>query len=61
MTQWCFKNPDGSFQEQTFKSCEAAISELLHRTSKDTYEELLELGFILCRVRITMEQLAELK
>lgn len=61
MTQWCFKNPDGTFQEQTFQSCGAAMSCLLHRVNKETYEDLQKLGFTLCRVKITIEELSELK
>lgn len=58
---WGWKNPDGSIQEQTFSSADAAISCMMHRTSTTELEQIQQHGFRLCRVRLTIEEAAVLE
>ena len=52
---WAWQNPDGTIQETTFQSCDAALLCMSKRTNAESYEAIQEMGFTLCRVEVTLQ------
>lgn len=53
---WGWMNASGKPQEQTFNTPNEAIEEMQSRLGKEyTYERMSELGFVLCRIKVTLE------